>query len=79
MEKRLKLISSDAKDWEIIEEAHEVHVMPVDDDRQHPLSTECPCNPRVDWSNVHAVVTHNSFDHREYFEPDNDRYQPGVN
>ncbi len=47
-----------------------IHVYPVNDARPHLTDGEdCPCNPRsevVEGGNI--VVTHNSWDGREYIE-----------
>ena len=52
-----------------------VHVVPVNDLRQHTLSALCWCAPRVDWRDPETgehyrtpMITHNAADHREIVE-----------
>lgn len=55
--------------WVVVEVGDEsgvvqsVHVLPIEDMREHELS-ECWCNPRDDDS----VIVHNSHDGRELYE-----------
>jgi len=48
--------------------ADDVHVMPVDDSKEHICSPKCPCNPSVEVEGANLVYIHNSWDGREYFE-----------
>lgn len=52
-------------EWEVY------HVLPVNDEREHQESYQCPCNPVVENEGGNMVIIHNSFDGRENFEPDN--------
>lgn len=46
-----------------------VHVYPVNDTCEHDTeSTQCACNPKVDFSEGEGLVIHNAFDCRELFE-----------
>jgi hypothetical protein len=45
-----------------------LHVMPVNDLREHEMATTCWCLPRVEW-HEEALVIHNSADGRELTEP----------
>jgi len=45
-----------------------IHVVPVDDEKAHILSRDCPCEPELDVENGILVVIHRSYDHRELFE-----------
>lgn len=42
-----------------------LHVVPVADMREHEMSPECWCNPRI---TEEGVVVHNSMDGREKYE-----------
>lgn len=49
------------------------HVTPTNDIEKHSeeVSKPCKCNPRIEiQENKALLVTHNSFDRREYFEKD---------
>jgi hypothetical protein len=43
----------------------EMHIVPIDDTRQHDPSTACWCEPRDEGGTIFA---HNSADHREQYE-----------
>lgn len=54
-----------------------VHVIPLDDAKEHSMATDCHCEPRVDyidpdtdlpWEGDGPLVVHNAFDCRELFE-----------
>lgn len=45
-----------------------VHVLPVDDLREHEETAECWCSPRLEYAGVGEVVIHNSMDGRELYE-----------
>lgn len=45
-----------------------IHVLPVNDEREHQELTTCHCNPRVIEENGELIVIHNSFDGREAVE-----------
>ena len=38
----------------------ELHVVPVDDNRPHELSTMCPCTPKVEFEDG-VLVSHSAF------------------
>jgi len=45
------------------------HVTPIEDIQEHDESTTCTCKPTVEFmENGNIVVTHNSFDGREFIE-----------
>lgn len=44
-----------------------IHVLPVDDLREHEPSEDCWCNPTED-DETPAVMVHHSMDGREAFE-----------
>jgi len=46
----------------------DIHILPIDDLREHVELRQCPCRPRVDDVEGTAIVVHNSYDGREYFE-----------
>lgn len=46
-----------------------IHVIPIDDLKSHiEAGSWCHCAPRIDKD----VVIHNSYDGREFFEPETD-------
>ena len=45
-----------------------IHILPLNDLKEHEETTTCPCGPRVDWSEAEAIVIHRSWDGREYIE-----------
>lgn len=45
-----------------------VHVLPVNDLREHSESIACECRPRVEQYDSHSLVIHNSWDGREITE-----------
>lgn len=68
-----------------------VHTVPMNDEREHVLSAECWCEPRVLWTRVEwtepdtglpraaggAIIVHNSADCRELGEIDEESAEPG--
>lgn len=61
----------------------DTHVLPIADLREHQEIRQCLCRPTVeimyeDLDGQHAVVTHHSYDGREYFEPEMDRRPPDA-
>lgn len=48
----------------------DIHVVPEHDLREHEDLRQCPCRPQVEEVCGGAVVIHNSYDGREYFEAD---------
>ena len=53
--------------WEVRSFPDSVHVLPIDDAREHALSATCACRPRVE-QNERLLVVHDSWDGREYWE-----------
>lgn len=46
-----------------------IHVLPVNDLKEHTESDDCECQPRVEYVGEGGkVVVHNSYDGREYWE-----------
>lgn len=46
----------------------DIHVIPIDDLREHEMSTKCPCNPTIEVVGAVLLITHNAYDHREFVE-----------
>jgi len=46
-----------------------IHVIPLEDIRQHRLDTTCECEPRVEFL-AEMLVTHMAFDGRHKQEPE---------
>lgn len=46
----------------------DVHVLPVDDLKEHVESVDCPCQPYVEVIGASLLIVHHSWDGREYFE-----------
>jgi hypothetical protein len=44
-----------------------VHLIPIDDLREHQLSASCWCRPRQD-DQIFVVFIHNALDQREKYE-----------
>lgn len=51
----------------------DIHVVPVNDTREHDEIRQCWCRPRLEEAGLRVLVVHNSADGREYFEPDHDQ------
>ncbi len=50
----------------------DVHIIPVDDLKDHDESQYCHCEPRIEPGDYGKnLVIHNSYDGRELTEPDN--------
>lgn len=46
-----------------------VHVLPVNDLKEHAETDDCECHPSVQYVGEGGkVVTHHSYDHREWWE-----------
>lgn len=43
-----------------------IHILPVNDLKEHEESVHCHCQPKVDW--VDEIVIHNAYDKREIVE-----------
>lgn len=48
--------------------AEDIHVVPLDDLKEHTLSADCECDPIVQVAGARLIYIHNSWDHREFFE-----------
>lgn len=50
----------------------QIHVLPLNDLKSHVEAGEyCHCKPRIQWEVNGAVVVHNAYDGREFFEVEN--------
>jgi hypothetical protein len=47
--------------------SEDIHVMPVDDIREHTFE-DCPCAPYIIGEGAVLIYVHNSYDGREYVE-----------
>lgn len=45
-----------------------MHVLPVNDLKEHEESEHCHCQPKVEYEENGKVIIHNSYDGREIFE-----------
>ena len=46
-----------------------IHILPVNDLKEHEESSTCDCNPRIEiLDDGEIMVVHNSYDGREYIE-----------
>lgn len=45
-----------------------IHVIPLDDLKEHVESEDCECHPTVKYVPGGMLIAHNSFDGREFFE-----------
>ena len=45
-----------------------LHVVPIDDLKEHEESTTCECTPMITFENGDMIVVHSSFDGREFGE-----------
>lgn len=56
--------------WETVieEDTGIIHVLPIDDLREHAWHDECWCRPRWDEEEPTALLIHNSMDRREEYE-----------
>lgn len=52
----------------------DIHIVPLRDLRPHDQTRQCLCRPKIEIVGVRgvAVVTHHSYDGREYFEETHD-------
>jgi len=48
--------------------AEDIHVVPLNDLKEHTLSADCDCEPTVEVVGARLLYIHNSWDHREFFE-----------
>lgn len=49
-----------------------IHVIPVDDLKEHTEDSTCECAPTVFTENGEMIFVHNSYDGREFDEVDNE-------
>ena len=47
-----------------------IHVLPVNDIKEHVEETTCPCEPEVIVVNGEMIIAHNAYDGRELLESD---------
>jgi hypothetical protein len=45
-----------------------IHIIPINDLRNHQEETTCECNPKVDFVDGEMMIIHKSYDEREAFE-----------
>jgi len=45
-----------------------IHILPINDLKEHEETTTCECLPIVKFENGEMIVIHSSFDKRENFE-----------
>lgn len=48
------------------------HVLPVNDLKEHEESSTCACCPKLIIENGEMIFVHNSYDGREFLEPDHE-------
>lgn len=53
----------------------DIHVMPIKDLRVHFERDDCHCNPRIEYEGDDRIIIHNSYDHREICEWENEEAQ----
>lgn len=65
------------KGWDAITiRGNLVAVVPRGDSHRHfEHSQACPCRPKIIFENRVMIIIHNSFDGREYHEPNNKKYK----
>lgn len=49
-----------------------INVYPINDLKEHELSSTCECVPRIEVENGEMILIHNSFDGREGLEKANE-------
>lgn len=51
--------------WEVIPTGNGVHVVPLEDEGEHLLESECPCHPRQEKTNNGGLlIIHDAYDGR---------------
>ena len=55
------------KAWKVMESGH---ILPIDDLEPHFETPDCHCHPERHPETKDGLTVHNSFDRREYSEPD---------
>lgn len=45
-----------------------IHILPVNDKKEHDMSANCPCKPRIEVVGAVLIIIHNAYDHREVIE-----------
>ena len=48
-----------------------IHILPINDIKEHEETTTCECCPSVAFENGEMIIIHNSFDKRELNEINN--------
>ena len=51
----------------------DIHVLPVNDLREHFERDDCHCEPRIEYVGEDRIIVHHSYDHREICEMENDK------
>lgn len=50
----------------------DIHILPVNDLRVHFENDNCHCEPRIEYEGEDRIIVHNSYDHREICEMENE-------
>lgn len=56
-----------------------IHILPVNDLKEHKESSTCECSPTLEVENGEMIFIHNSYDGRELVENDNDNIDKSIN
>ena len=56
------------KIWEVRWFCNDLHVMPLNDKREHEWSADCPCRPDTELVGATLLVIHDAFDFRHIME-----------
>lgn len=55
--------------WKVVNDGEKAnHVLPINDEAEHPAHWGCSCSPRLIQSNPWEIWTHRSLDCREVIE-----------
>lgn len=54
--------------WKTLELDEAIHIIPIEDLRQHEESSKCWCNPSIENDLNKDIITNNSLDERELYE-----------
>ena len=57
----------------------DIHILPVNDIVLHEEVANCACLPKLSIQEDDVIIVHNSYDGREYLEPDNKKYKKPKN
>lgn len=55
-----------------------IHIYPINDTKEHEMSTTCKCDPTVEIQYGEDIVIHNSFDGQEGVELANEILKPKI-